>query len=82
MQNRSTQTSGWKAEALKRDALILAILRAGPEGSLSYTPPQWHMKELQELFRLWRIAPQAQRALFLRHAKADGTFTDPNGGPH
>jgi hypothetical protein len=81
MQNRSTETPGWKAEALKRDALILAILRAGPVGSASYTPPQWKMPELQELFRLWRIAPPEQRALFLRHARADGTFAELDGGP-
>lgn len=80
MQNRSTETPSWQAEALNRDALILAILRAGPAGSLHYTPSQWSMKEVQELFRLWRIAPPEQRALFLRHARADGTFAELDGG--
>lgn len=76
MQNRSTGTPSWEAEALKRDALKLALLRCEREQFQT----SWGLSDAQALFKEWRKLNPKQRELFLHHARGDGTFAELDGG--
>ena len=75
MQNRSTGTPSWEAEALKRDALKLALLRC-ERGQFQTS---WKLTDAEALFKEWRKLNPKQRDLFLRHVRADGTFAELDG---
>lgn len=77
MQHRSTETPSWKAEALKRDALILAMIRTGPADNGG---GMIKLQDLAAMFGQWRKLNSEARALFLRHARADGRFAELDGG--
>ena len=76
MQHRS-KTPGSKAEALKRDALILAMIRTG---SADNGGGLIKLQDLAAMFGRWRALNSEARALFLRHARADGRFAELDGG--
>jgi hypothetical protein len=76
MQHRSTVTPSEQAEALKRDALILAILRTGPGDNGG---GMIKLQDLAAMFGQWRKLNSEARALFLRNARANGTFAELDG---
>lgn len=65
------------APADNEDALTLAMIRCK---RANYIEGPFGLKEALSFMFTWRRMGTDARALFLRHAKADGTFTDPNGG--
>ena len=65
------------APAENEDALTLALIR---RKRADYIEGPFGLKEALPFMFTWRRMGAAARALFLRHAKADGTFTDPSGG--
>jgi hypothetical protein len=66
------------AQADNKDALTLAMIRCR---RLEFVE-KFGLKEALPFMATWGRMGADARALFLSHAKADGTFTDPNGGPH
>jgi hypothetical protein len=65
------------AQADNRDALTLGMIRCK---RMEYIDGPFGLKEALPFMLTWRRMGTDARALFLSHAKADGTFTDPNGG--
>lgn len=63
-------------QAMKRDALILAMLRCGP-GDIGQAND---LPRLMAFFRQWEAMPTTARRLFVRHAMAAGRFLDIDDG--
>jgi hypothetical protein len=74
MQQHKTNAT---ALADNKDALTLAMIRCK---RADYIEGPFGLKEALPFLFTWRRMGADARAMFLRHAKADGTFTDPNGG--